>query len=163
MTSMFTHRSRQLAVRRSLKRVVSTARRRGRTINLREHPLPEPILAVRTGNYLGCLGEMDLRCFSALRLRHEAGEALPFLGQGSTVLLRQWFEGLDEQDGAAAVVRDLPCAPDEAACEHGRLAQVGSNPFAVLVGDDAAAVGVGQQQVVELGQKPWRSRGGGIG
>jgi hypothetical protein len=43
--------------------------------------------------------------------------------------------------------------------DHGTVA----DPPAVLVGHDAGAVGVGEQEVVERGQEPWRGRRVGVG
>ena len=102
-----------------------------------------PLLPV---NPLGFLDEPDLKRLGALP--DEADEPLPFCGQGFAVPLSQRFEGLDEQGGGAALTRDLPRPTGEAVDEH---CPSGEDPLAVLVGDDAGAIGVGEQHVVVLG------------
>src|SRR6266540_6824815 len=74
------------------------------------------------------------------------------LGQGGAVVLSERFEGLDEQGCGPALPLDLPCSADEAGDEHGGLADE-EERLAVLVGNDAGAVGVAEERVVVVGRK----------
>src|SRR6266540_863890 len=118
-------------------------------------------------------GSLPLPCrrvasFSPLRLtgepnvvvlglgRGEAEQPGPFVVYRCTVLFLQWLERFDEEGRPVALALDLPEPSHEAIDEHGRPPQVVHDPFAMIVADDAAAVGVTDQHVVELRQEPSR-------
>src|SRR6266542_4950614 len=86
----------------------------------------------------------------------EAEQSGALTEERGAILLRHWLQGLDEESRAVALPRDLPEPANSSIDEHGRLPQVGDDPFAVILGDDAAAVGVGDEHVVELSQKTRR-------
>src|SRR5215210_7996587 len=110
--------------------------------------------------HLGLLGEPALERLGALRLRHEADEPLSFLDQGVAVLFGQSLEQLDHEHRLPASSLRPPRSADEAVDEYGgwNHAVLGGDYLAVVVGDDAGAISMGQDQVIELGQEAWRGR-----
>src|SRR6266542_2614320 len=116
-------------------------------------------------------GSLPLPCrrvasFSPLRLtgepnvvvlglgRGEAEQPGPFVGYLCTVLFLQWLERFDEEGRPVALALDLPEHSHEAIDEHVRPPHGVHDPLAMIVADDAAAVGVTDQHVVELRQEP---------
>jgi hypothetical protein len=110
---------------------------------------------------LGLLGDLDLNCLGGLRLRHEANEPLPLLAKGVAILLRQRLKRLDYERRSPTSSLQLPCSLDKAVNEHGGRdhAVTGGGCLTVVVGDDAGAISVRQDQVVKLGQEAWWGRG----
>src|ERR671910_104568 len=107
------------------------------------------------------LGEPDLVGFGAVRLRHETDEPLSLLGQGVAIRFGQGLERFDLEVGLTPAPLGLPRPADKTVDEHGgrNHAVPRGDRFAVLLGDDAGAIGVREDQVVELGQEARRSRG----
>lgn len=87
----------------------------------------------------------------------------PLLGVRVSRSFRQTLERLEHERRLLASLLRLPRAAHEAVDEHGRPSQIREDPFAVLVGHDAAAVGVGDEQVVVLRQKRGRAGVSGLG
>ena len=84
---------------------------------------------------------------------NEPDEPLSLLGKNAAILFGQSLERLDLEHSLPAGSLRLPRPLHEAVDEEGgrNHAVSGGDRLAVLVGDDAGAVGVGQDQVVELG------------
>src|SRR5215204_526175 len=91
----------------------------------------------------------------------EAQQPFAFSGQGGAVLVRQRLEGFDDERRGASALLYLPGAAHEAVDEEGRPDAGGGeeNSGAVLVGDDARAIGVREDQVVVIGDEA-HGRGG---
>src|SRR5919199_5035280 len=115
-------------------------------------------LARRPVGSLGFLGQSDLERLSALP--DEPDEPLSFGSQGVALLSGQRLEQFDHEHRLPASSLRLPRPPNEAVDEHGgwNHAVLRSDHLAVVVGDDAGAIGVGEDQVIELGQEAWRGR-----
>src|ERR687897_193897 len=111
------------------------------------------------------LGEPDLVGFGAVRLRHETDEPLSLLGQGVAIRFGQGLERFDLEVGLTPAPLGLPRPADKTVDEHGgrNHAVLRGDRFTVLLGDDAGAIGVREDEVVELGQEARRSRGVGVG
>src|SRR5215210_3132127 len=103
------------------------------------------------------LGEPDLVGFGVC----ETDESLPLLDQGVAILFGQGLERFDLEVGLATAPLGLPRPADKTVDEHGgrNHAVLRGYRFAILLGDDAGAIGVREDQVVELGQEARRSRG----
>src|SRR5215210_2348598 len=99
------------------------------------------------------LGEPDLVGLGAC----ETDEPLSLLGQG--------LERFDLEGSLTTAPLGLPRPADKTVDEHGgrNHAVLRGDRFAVLLGDDAGAIGVREDQVVELGQEAWRSWGVRVG
>src|SRR5215208_2570029 len=92
-------------------------------------------------------------------------EPLSLLGQGVAILFGQGLERFDLEVGPTTAPLDLPRPSDKTVDEHGgrNHAVPRGDRFAVLLGDNAGAIGVREDQVVELGQEARRSRGVRVG
>ena len=90
----------------------------------------------------------------------EGEQSHALLGQRRMVRPGQGGERLDGQGGGVAVAGDPPGAAEEAVDEHGAQnpAVAGEQRHATAIGNDAASVSVGQQQVVVLGEEAGRGR-----
>jgi hypothetical protein len=90
----------------------------------------------------------------------ETDEPLCFFGQGVTILSGQGLERFDLEGGPTTAPLGLPRPADKTVDEDGGRdhAVPRSDRFAVLLGDNAGAIGVREDQVVELGQQARRSR-----
>ena len=95
----------------------------------------------------------------------ELQEALALLGGSSgQVGGGHTIEGLDLEDDPGGLADEAPDGDDLAVDQEGRLDHgADADAFAVVVGHDAGAVGVGEQDVVEVGEEARRSRGVGVG
>src|SRR5215210_3871524 len=91
----------------------------------------------------------------------EAHKPLPLLCQGFAGASGQRLKWLDHERRLRTSSLRLPRPPDEAVDEHRgwNHAVLGGDHLAVVVGDDAGAIGMREDQVVELGQEAWRRRG----
>ena len=88
-----------------------------------------------------------------------------YVGQGVAMHSCQGLERFDLQGSPPTAPLGLPCPADESTCEEGSRDHAvlrGECPT-VLLGDEAGAICVGEDQVVELGQESWRSQGIGVG
>src|SRR5919106_1808460 len=106
-------------------------------------------------------GEPDLVGLGAC----ETDEPLPLLGQGVTIFFGQGLERFDLEGSLTSAPLGLPRPADKTVDEHGgrNHAVLRGDRFAVLLGDDAGAIGVREDEVVELRQEARRSRGVGVG
>ena len=94
----------------------------------------------------------------------EPQEELALPGGGGQVGGGHTFEGLDLQGGPGGGMDELPDGDDLAVDQEGRLDHgAHADASAVVVGHDAGAVGVGEQDVVEVGEEARRGRGVGVG
>src|SRR5215203_21444 len=107
------------------------------------------------------LGEPDLVGFGVC----ETDESLSLLDQGVAILSGQGLERFDLEGSLTTAPLDLPRPADKTVDEHGgrNHAVLRGDRFAILLGDDAGAIGVREDQVVELGQEAWRSWGVRVG
>src|SRR5215207_2771055 len=107
------------------------------------------------------LGEPDLVGFGVC----ETDESLSLLDQGVAILSGQGLERFDLEGSLTTAPLNLPRPADKTVDEHGgrNHAVLRGDRFAILLGDDAGAIGVREDQVVELGQEAWRSRGVRVG
>src|SRR5688572_979474 len=107
------------------------------------------------------LGEPDLVGLDAC----ETDEPLSLLGQDVAILFGQGLERFDLEASLTTAPLGLPRPADKTVDEHGgwNHAVLRGDRFAVLLGDYAGAVGVREDQVVELGQEARRSRGVRVG
>src|SRR5215207_1828369 len=107
------------------------------------------------------LGEPDLVGLGAC----ETDEPLSLLGQGVAILFGQGLERFDLEGSLTTAPLGLPRTADKTVDEHGgrNHAVLRGDRFAVLLGDDAGAIGVREDQVVELGQEARRSRSVRVG
>src|SRR5829696_8020364 len=102
------------------------------------------------------LGEPDLVGFGVC----ETDESLSLLDQGVAILSGQGLERFDLECSLTTAPLRLPRPANKTVDEHGgrNHAVLRGDRFAVLLGDDAGAIGVREDQVVELGQEARRSR-----
>lgn len=92
---------------------------------------------------------MDLRCLGILRRYHKVDEALPFFGHGVAVLFQQRLEWLDHERCLSPRCLYLPRSVDEAIHEYDRgVPTIAGDDLAMLLGDDAGAVVVGEERVL---------------
>src|ERR671911_753674 len=95
----------------------------------------------------------------------ETDEPLSLLYQGLAILSGQGLERFDLEGSLITAPPGLPRPADKTVDKHGgrNHAILRGDRFAVLLGDDAGAIGVREDEVVELGQEARRSRGVGVG
>src|SRR5918994_1025147 len=107
------------------------------------------------------LGEPDLVGFGVC----ETDESLSLLAQGVAIHSGQGLERFGLEGSLTTAPLGLPRPADKTVDEHGgrNHAVLRGDRFAVLLGDDAGAIGVREDEVVELGQEARRSRGVGVG
>src|SRR5918994_6129204 len=107
------------------------------------------------------LFELDSEGLGALRLGHEADEALPFIAQDVAVLFRYGLERFDQEGCRLPLLLDLPGAAHEAVDEEGGPDPGGGEEdlLAVLAGYHAIPFGVGEDEVVVVGYEAGRGRG----
>src|SRR5215212_4269936 len=122
-------------------------------------------LRTATVHLLSLSAEPDFELLGALRFRHEAQQPLSFLGQGIAIVLRQRSERLDLKGSLSSSPLFLPRSIQKAVDEHGAAVPTatGRQGHAAVIGDDAGAVGVGEQYVVILWQKAGWGGGFGVG
>src|SRR5918999_1523210 len=102
------------------------------------------------------LGEPDLVGLGVC----ETDESLSLLYQGMAILSGQGLERFDLEGSLTTAALGLPRPADKTVDEHGgrNHAVLRGDRFAVLLGDDAGAIGVREDKIVELGQEARRSR-----
>src|SRR5215204_7569292 len=107
------------------------------------------------------LGEPDLVGFGVC----ETDESLSLLDQGIAIHSGQGLDRFDLEGSLTTAPLGLPRPADKTVDEHGgrNHAVLRGDRFAVLLGDDAGAIGVREDQVVELGQVARRSRSVRVG
>jgi hypothetical protein len=124
---------------------------------------PDSACGVTDGGSLGFLVESNLDRLGALWPRHEADELFLPPRSGRRGPSPEVARTARTRASPSHGLLRLPRAAHEAVDEHGRPSQIREDPFAVLVGHDAAAVGVGDEQVVVLRQKRGRAGVSGLG
>src|ERR671910_1613900 len=129
-------------------------------VGRRRRLVSDPALLRRPVDLPG-LGEPDLVGLCAC----ETDEPLSLLGQGVAILFGQGPERFDLEGNLVTAPLGLPRPADKTVDEHGgrNHAVLRGDRFTVLLGDDAGAIGVREDQVVELGQEARRSRGVRVG
>src|SRR5829696_916050 len=107
------------------------------------------------------LGEPDLVGFGVC----ETDESLSLLDQGIAIHSGQGLDWFDLEGSLTTAPLGLPRPADQTVDEHGgrNHAVLRGDRFAILLGDDAGAIGVREDQVVELGQEARRSRSVRVG
>src|SRR5215211_7349830 len=93
----------------------------------------------------------------------EGEQALALGGDGIEVVERYALQRLDLEGRRIAGADDLPEAADHAVDEQRRPPELRDDLLSVCVVDDPRAIGVGDEDVVELGQEAWRRGRAGIG
>jgi hypothetical protein len=129
-------------------------------VGCRRRLVSDPALLRRPVDLPG-LSEPDLVGLCAC----ETDEPLSLLGQGVAILFGQGLERFDLEGNLVTAPLGLPRPADKTVDEHGgrNHAVLRGDRFTVLLGDDAGAIGVREDEVVELGQEARRSRGVGVG
>lgn len=101
-------------------------------------------------SHRACSQQRELDPMAGTIANQEAEQAATLLGDSGLVHCRKGSKGLNPQRSVATSPNELPRAADEAIHEQCGSAEVAVQPAKVFAWNDAIAVSVGDQHVVEL-------------